>query len=117
MTDELIQNTSMNFDKFIEIPEHHPWTWYMKNDSPWIELISFVRDDYTVSAIYGHVRSWIEENSNGKIYIQFSKRINQKRTNAIDDGKVRYDSIIVILFDEPTDYTAFKIMFPELCRG
>ena len=77
MTDKSKQNVFMNSDKFIEVPDHHPWVWYMKDDSPWTELISYVDENHRVTDTFGHVRTWIEENSNGKVFIQFSKTINK----------------------------------------
>ncbi len=104
-------------DKFVEIPKHHHWFWYMKSDSPWLELKN-PKDGSC--APYGHVRSWIEENTNGKVFIQFGNSINEEKTAANvakrDNNITVYDNRVLILFDEPTDYMAFKIMFPELCK-
>ena len=99
--------------EFIEIPHHHHWFWYMKKDSPWFELTNPIEDKCDP---YGHVRSWIEENTNGRVFIQFGMAVNEEKTLAHPDKIEVKDKRIVILFDEPTDYMAFKIMFPELCR-
>jgi len=98
--------------RFIEIPEHHHWVWYMKKNSPWFELKSGQNGQIVIA--YGHVRSWIEENANGKVFIQFGKCINKERTES--EGSDVYDDKIILLFDDPADYMAFKIVFPELCR-
>ena len=95
-------------DKFIEIPENHHWFWYMKEDSPMLELRSPKSDNFCIS--YGHVRSWIEKNANGTVFIQFGNCFNKRQASEITDRR------ILILFDDPADYMAFKIMFPELCR-
>lgn len=108
----ITQPTQLSASKFIEIPEHHHWVWYMKKDSPWFELKSGQENKDVIA--YGHVRSWIEENANGKVFIQFGTNLNKKETKLQD--KNIYDDKIVVLFDDPTDYTAFKIVFPELCR-
>ena len=98
--------------KFIEIPDNHHWFWYMKDDSPWLEL----RNEKGKSSIttYGDVRTWIEENTNGKVFIQFGDSINKERTES--EGSDIYDDKIILLFDDPADYMAFKIVFPKLCR-
>ena len=98
--------------KFIEVPEHHHWFWYMKDDSPWLEL----RNEKGKGSVkpYGEVRSWIEENTNGKVFIQFGDCRNEKRSKK--DDTPRYDNRVVILFDDPDDYIAFKLVFPEYCR-
>lgn len=99
--------------KFVEIPKHHHWVWYMKKDSPWFELKSGQNNGGAVIA-YGRVRSWIEENANGKVFIQFGDSINKERTES--EGSDIYDDKIILLFDDPADYMAFKIVFPKLCR-
>lgn len=98
--------------KFVEIPKHHHWVWYMKKDSPWFELKSGQNGHGVIA--YGHVRSWIEENANGKVFIQFGDSINEERTES--EGANVYDDKIILLFDDPADYMAFKIVFPKLCR-
>ena len=110
-----IQDIPSKPNKFIEVPDHHPWVWYMNDDSPWIELLSFVNDNRQVSETFGHVRTWIEENSNEKVFIQFNKKLNKKRTEEAG-GIEKMDYSIILLFDDPADYMAFKIMFPEHCR-
>lgn len=97
--------------KFVEIPDNHHWFWYMKDDSPWLELRNNKEAD-SVTA-YGDVRSWIEENTNGKVFIQFGTCRSKKRSKTDD---ARYDNRVIILFDDPKDYIAFKIVFPEYCR-
>lgn len=98
--------------KFIEIPDYHHWFWYMKDDSPWLELRNEKEKDTVIP--YGAVRSWIEKNANGKVFIQFGNCRNEKKSKI--EGENIYDNRVIILFDDPTDYTAFKIIFPELCR-
>ena len=100
--------------KFVEIPKHHHWVWYMKKDSPWFELKSGQNAAGGAVIAYGHVRSWIEENANGKVFIQFGDSINKERTES--EGSDIYDDKIILLFDDPADYMAFKIVFPKLCR-
>ena len=110
-TDSPTQPPDSKFE-FVEIPEHHHWFWYMKNDSPWLEFRSSKETNTCDPA--GGVRSWIEENANGKVFIQFGNCLNKEKTK-VEESDV-YDNRVIILFDEPTDYTAFKIMFPEHCR-
>ena len=98
--------------KFIEIPDNHHWFWYKKDDSPWLELRNNKGAD-SITA-YGDVRTWIEENTNGKVFIQFGDSINKERTES--EGSDIYDDKIILLFDDPADYMAFKIVFPKLCR-
>lgn len=98
--------------EFIEIPKSHHWFWYMKNDSPWLEFRNAKGSGFCEP--YGEVRSWIEENVNGKVFIRFTECLNKEKTK-LEDSDI-YDDVVVVIFDDPTDYTAFKIVFPELCR-
>ena len=98
--------------KFVEMPDNHHWFWYMKKDSPWLEFRNSQGTNKVTA--YGEIRSWIEENANGKVFIRFGECHNEKKSKIDDDD--RYDDRVVIIFDDPKDYIAFKIVFPNHCR-
>lgn len=90
--------------KYIEIRAE--LSWRKVPDIPLVVLPLHASDGY------GHIKKWVEENIQNTVYVMIDDKGD---THTGPSGFTIKTKEILVVFSEEEDYTAFKLMFPELC--